>query len=324
MPSSPIFSVVVPVFNAGEFLRTTLDSVFTQTCRDFELIVVDDGSTDHCLDFLEHTSDSRLRVLHQANQGPASATNAALAVARGAYVALLDHDDLWLPTKLQRHLEYFIRYPDVDLTFTWSKQIDGAGRDLGIPSHPWRGRIDFPELFTDFVIGNSSAIAIRRDALERCGRLDPDLRRYYDMDLVLRVALLRSGNCMAVPEHLTCYRRYPGQMSSDWSTMRGEWTRLLEKVRGYAPGQWSLAALADSNMHRYFAWLTIEQHKFTTALPLLLHSFRRSPARFVADKRNWMVGAACLGGMMLPLRYYQFLLKKGASLRSGGAGPAEE
>ena len=145
---APKVSVLVAVHNAGPFLSPTLESVLAQSFQDFELIVIDDGSTDGCLAAAAAIADDRIAVLSQSRQGAPAALNTGLRRASGEFIAFLDHDDLWLPNKLETHLACFDAHPDADLTFDWSLRIDKHGNDLGLPSSPWRGGISFCLLYT--------------------------------------------------------------------------------------------------------------------------------------------------------------------------------
>jgi len=310
--ATPRFSVLVAVYNAGVFVEQTVRSVLAQTCGDLELILIDDGSTDGCLGFLAGATDSRIQVLRQANQGAPAAINTGLHAAVGEWVALLDHDDLWLPGKLEAHRQCVETHPETDLTFNWSRSIDENGNDLHLNSRPWRGTISFAELLDDFVIGNTSAIVMRRSAIERAGIMNVALPRVYDFDACLRVAALRAGNCRSVPEYLTCYRRHAGQMSCDWRTLQGEWEHLLRLVPSYAPCPVERRlGLADSNMRRYFAWIACQAGDGPSALRLALSAFRRAPRRAPFDLRNWLMLAACCGRCALPDAIYRSTLEAG-------------
>ena len=90
--------------------------------------------------------------------------------AQAHYIAFLDGDDLWAPRKLERHIEFFETHPEVDLTFSWSRIVDEQGRDTGLTSRLWKGPVSFAQLLADNVIGNGSALVVRRDALMAAGR----------------------------------------------------------------------------------------------------------------------------------------------------------
>lgn len=303
MRTSPLISVLVPVHNAGPFLVHTVNSVLAQTFRDFELILIDDGSTDDCMASITFIGDPRLRVVTQDQQGAVMALNTGVGHARGEFIALLDHDDLWLPRKLEYHLACFAAHPEAELTFDWSRMIDEGGRDLGLPSRAWRGTVTFEQLLEDFVIGNSSAIVVSRAAIERGGSLNPFFTHMYDVDLCLRVASYRPDNCRSVPQYLTLYRRHAGQMSGDWRKLQEQWRSLIDAVPDYAPGPVAhLLPAADSNMHRYFAWIACEEGDFSSALRLGMSAVRCAPTRALTDVRNWLVLGNTLSSLFLPRR----------------------
>jgi glycosyltransferase involved in cell wall biosynthesis len=304
----PLVSVIVAAYNAEPFIEATLESVFAQTMSDFELIVVDDGSSDATLSRVRRFQDPRLQVIRQENKGAPSALNTGLKAARGSYVGLLDHDDIWRKDKLARHVVYFEAHPEVDATFSWSALIDERGNETGIHSRRWEGAISFRELLLDFVVGNTSAIMLRSATVDEVGGFDATALRYYDMELLMRVALLRSGNVRAVPEELTLYRRHPGQMSRDWRAMRQNWSEMVSHFRVLSAAETaSVEDAATSNMQRYFAWLAYEEGEHEDACRLLWEGFRVAPGVFVKDARNWKVGLASLAGVVLPATLHQAL-----------------
>lgn len=138
LTDAPAFSIITPVFNAGVYLVRTVESALRQSYSDFELILVDDDSTDDAIEGVLRLRDPRIRVLRQANQGAPSACNSGLKASRGAYIAFLDQDDLWSAELLARHLETFCRHPEVDLTFTWMARIGEDDQRLRLPVRRWR------------------------------------------------------------------------------------------------------------------------------------------------------------------------------------------
>lgn len=268
---------------------------------DLEVIVVDDGSSDGTTDRLSGYDDCRLRVVRQENQGAAGTANAGVRQSRGTYVGFLDGDDVWRKTKLARHVDFLERHPEVDVTFSWSRLINEFGEELRLHSRRWRGPISAGELFEDFVLCNGSAAVLRRSAFDQIGGFDPQLPLYCDMDLYLRVALLRPGNICAIPEELTLYRRRRGQLSRNGAAMELEWERMIKKFERLAPEMSArVEHRARSNMNRYFAYLAYESRNALEALRRLWKAFRCCPSGFVADVRNWQLGAAALSGLLLP------------------------
>jgi glycosyltransferase involved in cell wall biosynthesis len=278
---------------------------------ELEAIVVDDGSTDGTMDRLSQYRDCRLRIVRQENQGPAAAANAGIRLCRGAYVGFLDGDDLWREDKLRQQIDFLQRRPDVDVAFSWSRLINAQGGELRLHTRRWRGAISAAQLFEDFVLGNASSAVVRRSALEKVGGLDPALPLCCDLDLYLRLALLRPGNVCAVPQELTLYRRRPGQLSRDCAAMETEWERMLEKFLRMAPGMPAAAQRrARSNINRYYSYLAYEGGNAAEALSRLRKAARQSPLCFAVDIRNWQLGAAVLTGLVLPARIHRMIQRK--------------
>lgn len=112
----PLVSVVIPAFNAEKYIKETIDSVLKQTCKDFEIIVVDDGSTDKTKKILEQYID-RINYIFQENSGPSKARNTGIKIAKGEYIAFLDADDLWPKSKLALQVDFMELHPDIDMVF---------------------------------------------------------------------------------------------------------------------------------------------------------------------------------------------------------------
>ncbi len=304
----PLVSVVLAAYNTGALIEPTVNSVLEQTMPDFELIVVDDGSTDDTVERLRSYQDVRFRLIEQEHQGTGIALNACLKVARGEFIAFLDHDDLWVPTKLEKHVDYFRQHPEADMTFSWSRWVNKEGEDIGYYSRRSRGAVSFLELFEDFVVVTPSSVVVRASALNQAGWFDPQFLFLCDLDLCLRIAMLKANNTQAIPEELALYRRHAGQQSTDWQALKKEWVLAVEKFNRLAPRLApAVIGKASSNMDRYLASLAYEQNRFREALQLLWEGFVCAPARFLMDFRNWKVGVACLVGLLLPLRAHRGL-----------------
>jgi glycosyltransferase involved in cell wall biosynthesis len=305
---SPSVSVLLCIYNGERFLPTTLDSAFSQTYSDFELIAVDDGSTDTSVHLLESCHDPRLRFIREEQQGAAGALNTALCAARGEFIALLDQDDLWEKEKLAIHVETHCRRPEIDLTFSWFRVINDAGREIGLHSNRYHGTIDFQGLLADFVIGASSNVMIRRSAIDQAGGVDRTLPRLYDLDLCLRVARLAPHNVLAISRNLMLYRRHDTQISRDLSALEREWEQVLQKFKHLVANElWQAARLSRSNMDRYFARLAYEARNYRRALHYLRKGWLQSPRHFLADSRNWVTLAACSSGLLLPAQLHRGL-----------------
>jgi glycosyltransferase involved in cell wall biosynthesis len=189
--SSPTVSVVIPAYNAARWIAETLDSVLAQTFRNFEVIVVDDGSTDQTSEVVAGYGD-RIHYLRKENGGEGSARNVGIRAARGSYIAFLDADDLWLPEKLQLQMELLSRRPDLPWVYSDTIAFGGeTGQDLLKMSDATKlcaGDILRPLLLADFITCQTPVI--RRDVFGTVGYFDesPDLQAGEDRDMWLRIA----------------------------------------------------------------------------------------------------------------------------------------
>jgi len=123
---NPLVSVIIPTYNSAKYIEEALESVFKQTLQDFEIIVVDDGSTDGTGEILKDYSD-RIKYIFQKNSGPASARNKGIKIARGEYIAFLDADDLWMPTKLEKQVAMFDKNKNLGMVTTGACSFDEKG-----------------------------------------------------------------------------------------------------------------------------------------------------------------------------------------------------
>jgi glycosyltransferase involved in cell wall biosynthesis len=294
-------SVVLTAFNLARFVGSAVESVLSQTFHDFELIAVDDGSSDGTAEILDAFRDARLRVIHQVNAGAAEALNTGLRLARGDYVALLDGDDRWRPNKLRTHLEYLEAHPGADVTFCRSTWIDEQGREIGLQSRRCQGTFNFGQLLEDYAIGNTSAVVLRRATLVQAGYCNPHWRICKDADLVLRIALQRPDNVHAIPRTLTEYRRHGAQVSRNWQELRSEWDELIREFeRITAAVTRRVARRSRSNMVRYCAFLAYEAGDFREAARNLWAAFHAAPGPFLVDPRNWSMSAGVAAAVLLP------------------------
>jgi len=192
--TTPTFSVVVPLYNKADSVSGTVRSVLEQTFTDFELIVVDDGSTDGSLDAIASFRDDRIRVITQVNGGVSRARNAGIAAARASYVALLDADDVWHADFLKRIHNLIRIYPEASAYATQYAFRHGCN-DCP-PNHP-RLKSLSPQLIDDYfhqvAVGDmlltASSVCIPRAVLERTGSFPVDERIGEDQDLWIRLAL---------------------------------------------------------------------------------------------------------------------------------------
>lgn len=182
----PLVSVIIPTYNRAEWLRQALESVFVQTWRDFEVIVVDDGSTDSSEQVVADCGD-RVQYIRQENGGAANARNRGVTAARGEWIAFLDSDDLWLPHKLDRCMDRIRRDSKTVFVFHPMVEIDENGGVVrGRSKRPAEGRV-LDRLFAHCFV-HTPTVVVRRDVLDEAGGFDPALEVCEDYALWIRIA----------------------------------------------------------------------------------------------------------------------------------------
>ena len=225
----PLVSVVIPTYDGAHYLEQTIGSVRAQTYPHLEVLVVDDGSTDGtpANAVAGHAADPRVRLLRQPNAGTAAARNFGVAHARGEFVALLDHDDLWEPRKLERQLPLFAGDPSIGAVIAGIEFFRTATGENTADYFPGR-ELDVHDLLAHRVLPIQTVV-FRRDALAAVGPFDVDLRGTDDWDLGIRLAA--RFRIVGLPETLARVRLHPGQQGSDAPRMFRQAMRVLRKHR---------------------------------------------------------------------------------------------
>jgi len=252
--TDPRVSIVVPVYNAERTLAATLRSVWAQTCGDFELLVVNDGSTDGTAALLAGQSDPRLRVISHRNAGVSASRNRGVAEARGEFVAFLDGDDLWTPDKLQAQVAALQGAPDAALVYSWTDLIDEAGRVIQRGSHVVANGRVYPLLASRNFLDCGSTPLIRRSALIEAGPFDETLKGGEDWDLWLRLATRHAFVCLPVVQvqyrvHGSSAVSRPEQQVRDVRTVIA---RAVARLPA-SPERERIERLATANLYKYVA-----------------------------------------------------------------------
>jgi len=182
----PLISVIIPTYNRGWIIKEAIDSVLSQDYRDFELIIVDDGSTDNTLEILNAYQDD-ITVLRQNNYGVSAARNWGITAASGRFIAFLDSDDLWLPQKLFRQVEFFNKNPDAQICQTEETWIRKGVRVNPKKRHKKLWGMIFEQSLALCLV-SPSAVMIRRSLFDEVGVFDEKLPVCEDYDLWLRIS----------------------------------------------------------------------------------------------------------------------------------------
>jgi glycosyltransferase involved in cell wall biosynthesis len=224
----PKVSVIIPTYNRADFLAETVDSVLNQTYGDFEIIIVDDGSTDNTYQVAQTFTDPRIKYIRQENQGLSGARNSGIRCAEAEYLAFLDSDDILFPHKLEIQVQALDDNPGIGLVAGGFLYIDEHSK----PLEEQRSWVAWPNLDIDtwlfmcpFVC---HSVLVRRSWVERVGMFDQNFRRCEDWDLWLRLSY--AGCQMSWVENIVCgYRLHSGQMVSDAVSQKRISLAVLDK-----------------------------------------------------------------------------------------------
>ena len=187
MAKKPLITVIIPVFNGMPFLRETLDSIRNQTLTDIEILIVNDGSTDSSLSYLESLNDKRIHILNHNRKGLCEALNIAINSAQAELVARTDQDDISLPERLQKQLEFINKHKEIDCIFTRITKFNKLRvfRDIDkglIKKHSY-------EIFDPWINGNAlhSTMLAKKEILIEVGGYRKQFYPADDWDLILRI-----------------------------------------------------------------------------------------------------------------------------------------
>jgi len=217
----PTVSVVIPTYKRPDFLVEAVESVLAQTYQDFEIIVIDDGSEDdtksRLTGFIEKTPAAQGRTFfyEQKNSGSAIARNRGIFYSKGEYVAFLDSDDLWYPTKLEKQVKILYENPEIGVVYTdcycGESASDPNQQGFFANANPPSGMI-FERMLRNNLFWTSSLL-LRKEVFILAGTFDPTLRRCQDYDLWLRICYYNP--CHFIPEILGLFREHPNRITKN-------------------------------------------------------------------------------------------------------------
>jgi glycosyltransferase involved in cell wall biosynthesis len=251
-------SVVIPTYNHAAYIREAIDSALAQTSAPLEIIVVDDGSTDDTPRILAEYG-GRIRTIRQPNAGVSAARNTGIAAAAGDLIALLDSDDSWAPTKLERQIARMAVDPGVGLVHCGVEEIDDAGRRLSVSLDGIEGWVATAMLRFDreVITAPGSGPLVRKRVVEEIGGFDVRLAPSEDWDFCYRVATRYPIGY--VKEVLVRYRNHPAGAHLNIDRMRDGMLLALDKA--FATGDASVRRLrnhAYGRLHRILAGCYLE------------------------------------------------------------------
>ncbi len=221
--SKPLVSIIMPVYNGADYIGQAIESVLAQEYPNFELVIIDDGSTDNTKEVILRYNDERIRYLYQENKGVSSARNLAINKAKGQYIMPLDADDMMTPDFIAKHLAEFEKHPDVDLVYCDVLLIDGNGNQIRIMNKPEYQ--DRRYLIRDLLRAGHPVVpfrlGIRRSVFDKIGFYDEDLLIGEDYDMMRRfVKAGLKAHHLSEPLHLR--RMYADSLSRNCSAQKAK------------------------------------------------------------------------------------------------------
>jgi glycosyltransferase involved in cell wall biosynthesis len=290
MVVSPKVSVIVPVYNIASYITDTLMSVETQSFRDFEVLVVDDGSTDDTAKLVKGfcQRDDRFQLLQKENGGLASARNYGMYRARGEYIALLDGDDLYKPDKLANHVARLDRNLSAGVVYSASAAIrdDGGSTFVSLSGRPLNSNLLFSLLCKNF-IGHGSNAMFRRSIIEEVGGFDETLPSSEDIDYWLRIASTGKWKFDREPQILCCYRVRPSGLSFNVAEMQRCSERVIKSAYQRSPDLVEpMLPTAYAYMYRYLARLSITGGDRFKAKEYIDLAWKSDRSIFFSDPRS--------------------------------------
>ncbi|TIS92218.1 glycosyltransferase family A protein [Mesorhizobium sp.] len=252
--------VVVPMFNAEKTISATLTSICRQSHRALDIIVVDDGSTDQSASIVaSHAGkDRRIRMIKQSNAGVAQARNSGAACTEAEFLAFVDADDLWAPSKIALQLRALQEGgPSAGLAYCWFAHIDEDGRVFSLYNQPDAEGHVLQRMCRKNFVGNGSSMLVRRSAFERAGQFDPSLRARNAQgceDLLMCLRIAESHEFRVVPQHLVGYRMTNVNMSSDVMQMLRSCEIVIAEFREKYP---QFGRDLDAHLVDMIHWLAV-------------------------------------------------------------------
>jgi glycosyltransferase involved in cell wall biosynthesis len=289
-------SVVIPSYNVDPYISDAVLSAVSQTYRNLEIIIVNDGSTDgtgEVIDrLIDQTSDKRIRVVKQNNQGLSAARNTGIANASGELIAFLDGDDAWSPHKIEHHVRVLASAESIGLTASYSSYMTEKGRRTGAilagKVHP-----TLHDMLRRNHFGNGSTIVARRQCFEQAGNFNTRLKSCEDYEMWCRILWATEYRAVCIPYPLTFYRlRDSGlSFSAERFTESAELAvSILREYMPFVPGRVFRRARAEH--YQIAAWKAVVSGRDQFARSILKRALALCPWLALTDPRPAVVMAA--------------------------------
>jgi len=318
-------SVIIPVYNCERYIASAIRSVLEQTYTNWELIIVNDGSTDGTLEICQSFLEKDIKIINQINQGISAARNAGIRNSQGEYIALLDADDIWFPNKLEKQVSFLDSHPLIGLVTCGSWLIDEEGSQFGMKQILKAGHITAADIFLLNPIKNGSAPLLRRQTLEDIrfeaqmtndgtgsfDYFDPLLGAAEDLDCWLRIALRTTWEIWGIPDYAVYYRITQTGVSSSVDRYHAQWLKVQEKIRSFHPRFYrEHAKYVEAFEYRYLTQRGILAGVGKNKVLQLSFQFIRAAPRIILKDSfvNFVTLIAAWSYFLLPRSFFQKIL----------------
>ncbi len=312
-----LISVIIPVFNGQNTIKKTIESVLNQTWKDYELIIINDGSTDSTEEIISSISDSRIKVFNYPNAGPAVTRNRGIAIASGKYISFIDADDLWTPDKLEKQLQKLEENPQAKIAYSWTDYIDEFDNFLYPGSHITANGNVYKQLLLNNFLENGSNPLIDRQVLIEAGGFDESLFAAEDLDLWFKLAI--KYEFVAVPYPQILYRVSTNSLSSNFERMEKKSLQVMDIIdRAFSLAPQSLQNLKSKTISNFYLYMTIKslegrvtRAKGTAALRYYINTVKNNISLLKARRKLMtIIWIKIIAYIFLPAQLVEHLLKK--------------
>jgi glycosyltransferase involved in cell wall biosynthesis len=253
-----MISVVIPVYNGEKTIRETIESVLTQSLKDIEIIVINDGSNDSTLEIVKSIADSRIHIFTYPNAGLSASRNRGISHTNGEYISFIDADDLWTPDKLESQWQVLQKKPSVAVAYSWTDYIDESGKIFKSGRRVIANGDVFEQLLLFNFLENGSNPLIRAQVFNEIGGFDESLLASEDQDMWLRLAVNYEFTCVKKVQIL--YRISPNSMSANLKKQEAETLKVIERFFAHpkAASLQHLKKYSLSYLYKYLLFKAIE------------------------------------------------------------------
>jgi glycosyltransferase involved in cell wall biosynthesis len=281
-------SVVIPTYNRGEYIGQAIRSVLGQTYQDFEIVVVDDGSTDNTREIVNSFANPKISYIFQKNSGVCTAYNTGVQNSRGRLIAFLDSDDIWLPRKLELEMKALESFPEAGVVYCDVATFGSS--DPAIPKTFFE-RLQWPpprgnvlDKLAECCFPQTSTLLIKKEAFDQLGLFDLNLPNVQDYDMLFRIATKYEFEVVNLP--LVKYRIHPTQISKNLESVYSchiYFFKKALKIPGIDKNVQKKLYAQLAEYHFRYAKVLIHKRKLFKGLKELIRAVKVNPGRFAVN-----------------------------------------